>query len=91
MSKFIYKFLFLDRKFMKSRAIRRHHEKRIKRRVKEYYGGIHRDNTRRLGQIAGTRTPCSCWMCGNPRKYFNDLTVQERRLCGDFNEFSKVL
>ena len=21
---------------------------------------------------------CSCHMCGNPRKYFNDLTLQER-------------
>lgn len=20
---------------------------------------------------------CSCYMCGNPRKYFGDLTVQE--------------
>ena len=25
-----------------------------------------------------TPTPCSCWMCGNPRKWFGDATVQER-------------
>ena len=27
------------------------------------------------------RTPasCSCWMCGNPRKWFGERTVQERR------------
>lgn len=25
-----------------------------------------------------TPTPCSCWMCGNPRKWFGDVTVQER-------------
>jgi hypothetical protein len=22
---------------------------------------------------------CSCWMCGNPRKYFGTLTLQEQR------------
>ena len=22
---------------------------------------------------------CSCWMCGNPRKYFKEKTMQERR------------
>lgn len=22
---------------------------------------------------------CSCWMCGNPRKYFNEKTIQERK------------
>jgi hypothetical protein len=21
---------------------------------------------------------CSCWMCGNPRKYFGELTRQEK-------------
>jgi hypothetical protein len=24
-----------------------------------------------------TRVPCSCAMCGNPRKYFNEITKQE--------------
>jgi hypothetical protein len=23
---------------------------------------------------------CSCWMCGNPRRYHGEPTVQERRL-----------
>ena len=23
--------------------------------------------------------PCSCWMCCNPRKSFNEVTMQERR------------
>lgn len=26
-----------------------------------------------------TPTPCSCHMCGNPRKWWNEETVQERR------------
>jgi len=23
---------------------------------------------------------CSCWMCGNPRKFFAEETMQERRM-----------
>ena len=65
---------------MKSRAIRRHHEERIKRRVKAYYSGVHKDDPRRIGQMAQTRKLCSCWMCGNPRRYFNELTLREPRI-----------
>ena len=25
------------------------------------------------------RCKCSCEMCGNPRKHFNELSIQERR------------
>jgi len=32
------------------------------------------------GYLAKTNTVCSCWMCGNPRKYFEEETVQERKL-----------
>lgn len=28
--------------------------------------------------MKNTSKPCSCWMCGNPRKYFKELTMQER-------------
>jgi hypothetical protein len=26
-----------------------------------------------------TRKPCSCHMCGNPRKHFKEKTMQEKR------------
>jgi len=29
------------------------------------------------GYLAKNNTVCSCWMCGNPRKYFGQLTRQE--------------
>jgi hypothetical protein len=35
-----------------------------------------------------TLSACSCWMCGNPRKYFsgkNQLTMQERKTLLDRN------
>ena len=65
--------------FMRSRALRRHHEQRIKDRIRVYYCGAFRDNPRRLGYVAHSRTLCSCWMCGNPRKWHGEVSVQERR------------
>jgi hypothetical protein len=70
----------LETKALTSRALRRHHEKRIKRRVEKYYGGVHRNDPRRIGQIARARKLCSCWMCGNPRRYFNEAILRETRL-----------
>lgn len=33
---------------------------------------------RAIGHTASTHgKPCSCWMCGNPRKYWNEKTKQE--------------
>ena len=64
---------------MKSRALRRHHEERMKQRVGGYYGGNARGLPRAVGKLAHTRTPCSCWMCGNPRRRLAELTLQERR------------
>jgi hypothetical protein len=34
---------------------------------------------RQLGKLLHTATPCSCPMCGNPRKYFGHRTIQELR------------
>lgn len=64
---------------MKSRALRRHHEQRMKSRVCAYYGGYARGNPRAVGKLAHTRTPCSCVMCGNPRRRFAEPSLQERR------------
>jgi hypothetical protein len=40
-----------------------------------------------LRKFRKTKRPCSCWMCGNPRKYFGEPTVQERRAwdIGDYD------
>ena len=47
-------------------------------------GGVHRNDPRRIGQMSRARKLCSCWMCGNPRKYFNQPTLRERRLTQNF-------
>lgn len=36
--------------------------------------------------LATTATPCSCWMCGNPRKYFKELTLKEKISLINFKE-----
>jgi len=64
----------------RSRAWRRHQEARVKQRVRNYYGGYARENPRALGRLARTRQPCSCWMCGNPRVYLREQSLQERRV-----------
>ena len=32
-----------------------------------------------IKQVIRTPKPCSCFICGNPRKFFKEKTVQERR------------
>ena len=70
---------------MSTRALRRHHEQRMKRRVAGYYGGRARFDPRHVGKIAHTRKLCSCPMCGNPRR-LGEITFQERRAADDSTE-----
>lgn len=59
------------------RSIRRHHMERLKKNRCKYYNG--NKLPRVIGMLAHTATICSCHMCGNPRKYFKELTIQEKR------------
>lgn len=52
-----------------SRAIRRHHAARLKRARRFYFAFDNRTDPHRLGMVLHTPKPCSCWMCGNPRRY----------------------
>ncbi|KMO20794.1 hypothetical protein QR78_09875 [Methylobacterium indicum] len=64
------------------RGVRRHHRARLMKTREDYHGGA---TGRRLSPQAilsfwsRTPTPCSCWMCGNPRRWLDEVTVQERR------------
>lgn len=68
------------------RSVRRHHAGRLKKSRRHHWGRDISGEAKRLGQAVDTPTPCSCYMCGNPRKYFNEKTVQERRLSQDKGE-----
>ena len=77
----------------RTRAERRHHHQRMidktrkfvcENGMKEWFSLT--DFEKRIRQLAENRKPCSCWMCGNPRKAFKDnLTMQEKK----FEEYAK--
>jgi len=67
---------------MKTRATRRLEINKRKRRVRALirscYTSSHlADDAIYIGKLARTRKPCSCWMCGNPRKWTKQKTLQE--------------
>lgn len=58
---------------MRDRGIRRAAKARMKVRAKKLYP------TNRIPEkLADHLAVCSCWMCGNPRKYFRQDTLKER-------------
>jgi hypothetical protein len=70
----------------KSRADRRHHHERMLDRVKgfhwlkqKFWNGSEEEREKHLRKMAETRHPCSCHMCGNPRRMFKEKTMQEKR------------
>lgn len=64
------------------RALRRAHNARLKKNRRWHWRMDHAQPGFEVAwsKIIKTPTFCSCWMCGNPRKYFGELTVQERRV-----------
>lgn len=66
------------------RALRRHHRQRMIRRAMRSYAleseedsGLRREWALRW---YNNMKKCSCFMCGNPRKFEKRLTTQEQRL-----------
>ncbi len=63
------------------RAIRRHNRTRLFRRRRHYWGyGSNMFPEEAIPSVIDTPTPCSCWMCGNPRRYSKGryrFTIQE--------------
>lgn len=69
---------------MRSLAYRRHQRQRAKHRALRYLRWIFSSDPRwitprQVAHFAEDRTPCSCWMCGNPRRYLGEVTRQELR------------
>lgn len=68
---------------MQSRAYRRHQRDRmIAKQLNKYkhiYSGFSDEEAMRFARCsADLRQPCSCVMCGNPRKWFGERTRQEQ-------------
>lgn len=58
------------------RALRRHHLNRMKAKASKVYWW---HEPERAAKWANHLAACSCYMCGNPRKWWNESTMQERR------------
>jgi len=61
------------------RAENRHHEKRIKNKVKDYYGKWAGKDERNIGRVAHAKKLCSCACCGNKRKYEGKPISEKRK------------
>jgi len=55
-----------------SRALRRAYKDKMRSKARKLY----KDNAN-PDLMADHLAACSCWMCGNPRKYFNQDTLAE--------------
>jgi len=62
-----------------TRALRRHHTARLKQNRRFYYHCDLAGIPGALGKVVAAAASCSCWMCGNPRKHFNERSIQEQR------------
>lgn len=66
----------------------RSHKARLKERRKKYINVTTSKNIDvAVGVISNTPAICSCWMCGNPRKFFSELTIQEKKFKDIEKEF----
>jgi hypothetical protein len=66
----------------RGRAYRRHQWWRAKARAARFVrwlfaGDREWVSAKRIARYAVDRTPCSCPMCGNPRKWVGEVTRQE--------------
>jgi hypothetical protein len=64
---------------MAGTAKRRADRARLRRKRAPFWWGRRLTSAKELGRVIDTPTPCSCWMCGNARRYFNERTIGERR------------
>ncbi len=70
------------------RSLRRFHERRLRKKRSLYWGAKTVGNPRLIGQCIKTPCICSCWMCGNQRKY-HGLLFQELKALEKFTQEKK--
>ena len=82
----------------RKRAIRRANKKRVGKKAFKNHHDVHDPWTKKYmdehpywrseceGALSSTRAACSGACCGNPRKHFNEKTIQERKAEEDFED-----
>lgn len=68
---------------MRGLGFRRHHARRARRRALRYLRWLWASDPARvvpksIAHHAVDRTPCSCSMCGSPRRFLGEPTRRER-------------
>lgn len=71
---------------MRDRAFRRFQEFKKKKWVQRVFSKWRPLDEASIGVLAHSPHNCSCHMCGNPRKWWNEKTMQEKRM----DEFYKA-
>lgn len=65
---------------MRSRAFRRFQELKKKLWVQKVFAKWRPLDETSIGIHAHTPHLCSCYMCGNPRKWWDQKTIQEKKM-----------
>ncbi|MDQ0622260.1 hypothetical protein [Paraburkholderia graminis] len=71
-------------------ARRRADRARLKRKRRDWWAGAPHKTEVQLGRLIDTPTPCSCWMCGNPRRHLKKerRSIWERRWFQEVDDFA---
>ena len=83
----------------RTRDYRRHQYAKRKKRFRKVFKGWYTApedlnsfiTPFRVGFTANTPHPCSCYMCGNPRKWWLERTRQELKSELDEKEFAQMI
>jgi hypothetical protein len=70
---------------LSKRALRRHHLERLKRKRSKCHWGRELTDPKYIGIAVSTPKTCSGPCCGNPRKWWGEKTIQERRIEQDYS------
>lgn len=74
-----------------SRAKRRHYDYVLKKKRAKNFPDWKDKTPVGVGKLFQTPAACSCPMCGNPRKHFNEFTIQEKKQIEDMHDQIKHL
>lgn len=80
----------------RTRAERRHYAQKAKDKTRRIlkgwsWSGEGEPTELRVAKMSQTHcVNCSCYMCGNPRKYYDDITIQEKKAKEDYEEQSRL-
>jgi hypothetical protein len=76
---------------MTGTARRRADRARLRHKRLSWWLSIEPKTAVQLGRLIDTPTPCSCWMCGNPRRHLKKdrLAIWEQRWFQDVDDESQ--